>query len=304
MADEQQLAQIRSFNRVLTRRIGVLNNNYLESGLPLAEARLLFEIGRTGATARELRTRLGLDSGYLSRLLRQLEQSGFILTQRDAADARVRRMSLTPKGEDQWQTLEMRSKELAASMLAPLDEAQRARLVAAMAEVERLIRASAVVIEAGDPFSEEARACIASYFRELGSRLDGGFDPELSISARPEELIPPKGWFFLAHLDGVPVGCGALKVLAPGRGELKRMWVAPAARGLGIARRLLATLERQAQQAGLTVLQLDTHRSLGEARALYARHGYVEIAPYNSNPYADHWFQKSLAGSGAAGTPQ
>ena len=128
--------------------------------------------------------------------------------------------------------------------------------------------------------------------RELEQRFETGFDPALSISADPTELVPPARWFLVARLDGQPVGCGALKVTGRKRGEIKRMWVAPAARGMGIAQRLLDALEEHAAAAGVNVLQLDTNRTLGEARALYARNGYAEIPAYNSNPYADHWYEK------------
>lgn len=149
-------------------------------------------------------------------------------------------------------------------------------------------------IETADPAGAEARACLAQYFAELQRRFDTGFDPAASVSANPEELVPPSGWFLIARLDGAAVGCGALKVQAHGAGELKRMWVAPALRGMGIAPRLLAALEAQARAAGLAVLRLDTSRHLPEAKALYLRHGYVEIPAYNDNPYADYWFEKQL----------
>jgi GNAT superfamily N-acetyltransferase len=161
-----------------------------------------------------------------------------------------------------------------------------------MAEVERLLRASAVTIEVADPFGDEARACIRAYFDELQERFEEGFDPDLTISAHPEELVPPQGWFLVARLDGAAVGCGVLKIGEGGRGEIKRMGVAPSARGLGVAQRLLEALEARAADAGVNVLQLDTHRSLTEARRLYLRNGYREIAAYNANPYAHHWFEK------------
>lgn len=290
--DHNQLSQVRRFNRTVTQRIGVLSGSYLDSGRPLAEARLLFEIGERGATVRELRARLGLDSGYLSRLLRTLEADELTTSQRDVADARVRRVALTAKGKQEWAVLDQRSEALAASLLAPLGTSQRQRLLAAMAEVERFLRASAVTIEPADPFGMEAQACIQAYFHELQARFEEGFDPTLTVSANPEELVPPAGWFLLARLDGVAVGCGALKIQDHGHGELKRMWVAPSARGLGIAQRLLESLEAQAAAAGVTVLQLDSHRSLVEARELYRRNGYVEIAPYNTNRYAHYWYEK------------
>lgn len=289
---DQDLTQVRRFNRTVTQRIGALSGSYLDSGRPLPEARLLFEIGKTGATVRELRARLGLDSGYLSRLLRVLEGQGLATTRNDEHDARVRRAQLTAKGKREWNKLDARSRDLAASLLAPLGESQRRRMLAAMAEVERFLRASAVTIAAGDPFGAEAQACIAAYFSELQERFDQGFDPARSSPADPEELVPPSGYFFLARLEGQPVGCGALKLRQDGYGEIKRMWVAPSARGLGVAQRILDAIEAQAREAGLDVLQLDTNRNLTEARSLYARNGYAEIAPYNDNPYAHYWFEK------------
>lgn len=290
--NNNQIMQVRRFNRAITHRIGVLGDNHVGSGRPLGEARLLFEIGQGDATVRDLRMRLALDSGYLSRLLRTLEAQKLTTTQRDATDARVRRVTLTAKGKREWAALDQQSKDFAGSLLEPLGATQRERLLAAMAEVERFLRASAVVIKAADPYSNEAQACIQAYFHELQARFDAGFDPGLTVSANPDELIPPLGWFLIARLDGVPVGCGALKIKNDGYGEIKRMWVAQSARGLGVGQRLLEALEAHAATAGVDTLQLDTNRDLTEAQALYLRNGYVKIAPYNTNPYAHYWFEK------------
>ncbi len=152
-----------------------------------------------------------------------------------------------------------------------------------------------VEIEIVDPDSPEARACIEAYFAELRARFDGGFDPARSVSADRNELVPPAGAFLVARIDGRAVGCGALKLGAGDTGEIKRMWVDAAARGQGVARRLLAALESQAAAMGVRRLRLDTNRALTEARAMYLRSGYAEIAAYNDNPYAHHWFEKTLA---------
>ncbi|HVI59910.1 MAG TPA: helix-turn-helix domain-containing GNAT family N-acetyltransferase [Luteimonas sp.] len=291
MADDP-IRQIRSFNRAVTRRIGVLSDDYLGRGRPLGESRLLFEIGREGADVADLRARLGLDSGYLSRLLRALEAQGLVASRRGAGDARRRRAVLTPKGRREWEALDRRSQDAAAALLAPLGPSQRARMLAAMAEVERFMRAAAVVVAPADPAGADARACIEAYLRELDERFEAGFDPARGPSADPAELVPPAGLFLLARLDDAAIGCGALKAGGSGIGEIKRMWVAPSARGLGVAQRLLDALEAHAAAMGLHTLRLDTNRSLAEARALYARNGYREIAAYNDNPYADHWFEK------------
>lgn len=287
-----QIDQVRAFNRAVTRRIGVLSDDYLGRGRPLGESRLLFEIGRDGVDLRDLRTRLGLDSGYLSRLLRSLEAQGLVASQRAAGDGRVRRAVLTRKGLKEWAALDQRSQDVATSLLEPLGTSQRTRLLAAMTEIERLMRASEVAIEPADPTGADAHACFDAYFQELRERFDSGFDPARSVSATPDELVPPAGVLLLAHLDGRAVGCGALKVGPRGVGEIKRMWVDPSARGLGIAQRLLDAIESQAVAFDLRTLRLDTNRSLVEARAMYLRNGYREIPAYNDNPYAHHWFEK------------
>ena len=290
--NETQIRQVRNFNRAVTQRIGVLSDDYLGRGRPLGESRLLFEIGRSGADLRDLRARLSLDSGYLSRMLRSLEAQGLVSSQRAADDGRVRRAVLTRKGAREFDALDRHSQDFATSLLTSLSPAQRERMIAAMAEVERLMRASAVTIEPADPASADARMCIEAYFRELEERFETGFDPARTVSANPEELVPPAGLFLIARLDGRPVGCGGLKVTGRKRGEIKRMWVAPDARGLGIAQRLLDAIEEHAMRMGLDTLQLDTNRALREAQALYTRNGYREISRYNDNPYADHWFEK------------
>lgn len=288
----EQVEQVRAFNRAVTRRIGVLSDDYLGRGRPLGESRLLFEIGRDGADLRELRAQLALDSGYLSRLLRSLEAQGLVACQRAAGDGRARRAVLTRKGLAEWRALDRQSQDVATSLLEPLGASQRTRLIAAMIEIERLMRASAVAIEPVDPSSAEALACFDAYFCELQQRFDAGFDPALTVSAAPDELVPPAGALLLARLDGRAVGCGALKVGAGGVGEIKRMWVDPAARGLGIAQRLLDAIEARAVAFGLTTLRLDTNRALTEAHAMYLRNDYREIPAYNANPYAHHWFEK------------
>lgn len=292
--DEGQIQQVRRFNRTVTQRIGVLTDDYLGRGRPLSESRLLFEIGREGADLRDLRARLSLDSGYLSRLLRSLEGQGLVTSQPAAGDARVRRAALTRKGLREFDALDRHSEDFASALLTSLSATQRERMIAAMAEVERLMRASEVTIAPADPGSAEARFCIDAYFRELDDRFETGFDPARTTSAEPEELVPPAGLFLIARLDGRAVGCGALKVQGRKLGEIKRMWVAPDARGLGIAQRLLDALERYAAQWGLDTLRLDTNRSLKEAHALYMRNGYREVARYNDNPYAHHWFEKKV----------
>jgi GNAT superfamily N-acetyltransferase len=163
-----------------------------------------------------------------------------------------------------------------------------------MSEVERLLTAGLVRIEVVDPDSPHAAYCLGEYYAELGRRFDGGFDHAVSIAATPEQLRLPAGLFVVAALHGEPVGCGALKFHGRAPTELKRMWVAPQARGLGLGRRLLTELERLAVEHGVRTLRLETNRNLTEAIALYRSSGYVEVDPFNDEPYAHHWFEKRL----------
>src|SRR6185312_2146002 len=131
-------------------------------------------------------------------------------------------------------------------MLSPLGEAQRERLVAAMAEIERLIRASFVTIADESPRSADGRWCREQYFAELARRFDGGFDTATGDPSDSADLLPPAGCFIVARLDGEPVGCGGLKTLDGQTGEIKRVWTAGSARGLGIAGRVMRQLEERA----------------------------------------------------------
>ncbi|HEY8953425.1 MAG TPA: helix-turn-helix domain-containing GNAT family N-acetyltransferase, partial [Candidatus Dormibacteraeota bacterium] len=280
---------------VVTQRVGALNDRFLARDRSLGEARLLWEIGPEGRDVRSLRTQLDLDSGYLSRLLRSLEAAGLITVGPTASDKRVRIARLTAAGSAERAVLDQRSDELAGSLLAPLNEAQRMRLVAAMADVERLLTAAMVEVAPIDPAHPNARHCLRAYFADLDRRFETGFNPALSIPADEEEMRPPAGLFLVALLRAEPIGCGALKFHAGNPAEVKRMWVAESARGLGIGRRLLSELENHAIAHGARTLRLETNKSLAEAISLYRSAGFVEVAAFNAEPYAHHWFEKRLA---------
>ena len=292
--DESQLQSVRRFNRLVTQRVGALEVDYLRRGRPLAEARLIFEISANGVDVLDLRSKLGLDSGYLSRLLQSLKTQGLIAVVKGDGDGRRRRVSLTRKGGVERAAYDRLSDNLAASMLGPLDTSEQRRLLAAMGEVERLIRAASVKVAAEAADSADARLCLEAYFRELAARFETGFDVAADDSARVKDMTPPSGLFVIARLDGDAVGCGGLKRVDKATGEIKRVWTAPSARGLGVARRVVRTLEAAAREKGLKTLRLDTNRALTEAHALYRSEGYREIARFSDNPYADHWFEKRL----------
>ncbi|MGB8648142.1 MAG: MarR family winged helix-turn-helix transcriptional regulator [Anaerolineae bacterium] len=292
--DRPLVEQVRSFNRTMTERVGVLNDHFLGRNHPLGEARLLWEIGEDGAMVRELRRRTSLDSGYVSRLLRSLEKQGLVVVKPGKNDARVRLVQLTRAGRRERVELDHRADVFARSRLEPLSESQRVKLATAMEQVARLLTASMVEIAPADPTTQDAQWCIQQYFNELGRRFDAGFDPSVTIPAEPHELTPPAGLLLVARLREEPVGCGALKFHETKIGEVKRMWVAPRARGLGLGRRLLLALEQSAREAGMTILHLETNRNLTEAIELYRRSGYQEVPAFNDEPYAHHWFEKRM----------
>jgi len=287
------IEQVRRFNRTVTRRIGALDGLFLGRNRSLGASRVLFEIGTEGVQVRELRSRLGLDSGYMSRLLRSLEREGLIRTDPAPADARVRYAFLTAAGRKEVALLNRLSDKAAAAMLEPLSTQQRMALTSAMEAVERLLLASAVRVEVENPASPAAQRCLAHYFDELAARFDAGFDPARSISASIAELTPPHGFLVVAWLNGEAIGCGALKC-HPTHGEVKRMWVAPSCRGLGVGKRILQRLEELAGERRLHLLRLETNKALTEAHALYRSSGYSEVAAFNDEPYAHHWFEKRL----------
>jgi ribosomal protein S18 acetylase RimI-like enzyme len=163
-----------------------------------------------------------------------------------------------------------------------------------MSEVERLLRASSVEIAPAAPASPDAQRCLDHYFTELATRFPEGYDRGLDAADEVGHFAPPRGTLLVARLFAEPVGCAGLRTLEPGIGEIKRMWVAPGARGLGIGRRLLNELERVARRRRLHAVRLDTNGSLKEALQLYRSSGYREIARFNDNRYAQHWFEKEL----------
>jgi DNA-binding MarR family transcriptional regulator/GNAT superfamily N-acetyltransferase len=295
--DPAMIEQTRRFNRIVTQRVGALNDRFLARDRSLGEARLLWEIGSEGRDIRSLRTQLELDSGYVSRLLRSLEDAGLVTVGPNKSDKRIRIARLTRRGSRERAVLDRGADELAASLLAPLNSKQRAHLVAAMAEIEQLLTAAMVEIAPVDPSHSHAQHCLRSYFAELDRRFDTGFDPARSIPASEAEMRLPAGLFLVATLRGDPVGSGALKFHDGEPADIKRMWVDESARGLGVGRRILGELEKRAAAHGERAVRLETNKTLVEAIGLYRSAGYKEVRAFNDEPYAHHWFEKQLANS-------
>ncbi|MFF2775469.1 GNAT family N-acetyltransferase [Streptomyces sp. NPDC058052] len=160
--------------------------------------------------------------------------------------------------------------------------------------VDRLLTAATVTLDEADPDHPDARHCLRSYFTELRDRFETGFDPARSLLPDAGGLRPPHGLFLVARLHGEPVGCAGLKLPSGAPAEIKRMWVAPHTRGLGLGRRFLAELETRAARHGSDVLRLDTHKALHAAIGLYRACGFGEVSPFNDEPYAHHWFEKRI----------
>ncbi|MGH7715430.1 MAG: GNAT family N-acetyltransferase [Vulcanimicrobiaceae bacterium] len=293
--DWMAVARVRSFNRIVAERIGVLGDRFLDRPRPYGESRILWHIGRDGIDVRDLRRRLDLDSGYVSRVLRSLQRSRLIAIASGHTDSRVRHVSLTAAGRRECDEIDRRSEHVAWALLEPLNAKQRERLVVAMDEVEALLSASMVTFAAEDPVSHDAQQCLAHYFAELKRRFEGGFDPAKSSAATVEHFKPPEGSFIVARLRDEPVACGAIIFLKGARAYFKRMWVSPNARGLGLGRRLLLELEQRAQASGAKTACLETHHALREAIDMYRSSGYREVPAFNHERYAHHWFEKRLA---------
>lgn len=289
-----QVASVRSFNRSVTQRLGLLEAGYLDRGRPLGASRVLWELSPDGTDLRELRDRLSLDSGYLSRLLRTLESENLVTVDADPRDGRLRVATPTAAGLQERAELDRLADDRASGILQPLSQEQRARLVEAMGEVERLLIAAQIRVGLEPPESDDVRGAFAQFYRELDTRFEGGFSPGNTLHVGDDEFTPPHGGVLLARLDGQVVGCGAVRLTAPDTAHLKRMWVSPAVRGLGLGRRLMTELETLAAALGARRVQLETNHTLHEAIAMYRTSGYEAIPRFNEERYADHWFEKPL----------
>jgi DNA-binding MarR family transcriptional regulator/GNAT superfamily N-acetyltransferase len=297
------IATVRRFNRAYTQRIGALDDSFLGSGRSLGAARVLFEVGPHGASVLDLRHRLGLDSGYLSRLLRQLEGDRLVTVAADPGDRRRRVAQLTARGRTAWNRLDRRSDEVAQALVTGLSPRQQRQLADALGRADRLIRLATLRFDVVAASHPDAVWAMTEYFAELDRRFPSGFDPGAALTADVEAYSTDAGGaFVLARSDGDVVGCGAVMRLDRRTAEIKRMWVHTEWRSGGVGRRVLATLERLAGDRGYRRVVLDTNSTLTEAIAMYERSGYRPIERYNDNPYACHWFEKPLARRGS-GTP-
>ncbi len=285
------IARLRRFNRAVTTEVGALDTSFLGRGRPLGAARVLYAIGPEGAEVATIRHLLDLDKGLLSRLLKGLENDGLVTLAPDPVDGRRRIARLTPQGVTEF------------AQYDALSDAQARRVIEAHPDPDKLLEAMDLVATAlgrhrihitlADPSSDTSRHCLSAYYAELSRRFDQGFDVSLSRDPEAAAMAPPVGGFFLALSDGLPLGCVGLKGPGP-IAEIKRLWVAPAARGLGLSKRLMEAAETHARDLSIRCLRLDSNSALHEAAALYRKVGWTEIDRFNDDPYPDLFFEKHL----------
>jgi DNA-binding MarR family transcriptional regulator/GNAT superfamily N-acetyltransferase len=288
---------VRRFNRFYTRRIGVLEESLLGSGLTLSQARVMFELGRRGEwTAGGMATDLGLDPGYVSRLLASLEKLKLIARRPSEADGRQAIVTLTARGRDCYSTLDSRSQDEIAATLAKLAPADRERLLSAMATIERLMGDAAPNAEAarvpyiirphrpGDVGWVISRHG-ALYAEEYGwDETFEGLVAEVG-SAFLKSFDPKRERCWIAEREGATVGAVFL-VRGPdaATAKLRLLYVEPAARGLGIGARLVEECRLFARAAGYKRIVLWTNSVLTSARRIYEAAGYrlVKSEPHHS----------------------
>lgn len=286
------IARVRRFNRAVTSEVGALDTSFLGRGRPLGAARVLNAIGHGHSDVAAVRDYLGLDSGLMSRLLRGLEEEGLIETVAHSDDARRRVARLTKRGRREFDAYEALSDAQAEAMIAR--HPRREELLAAMDLVASALGRARISIEEVDPRSENARYCLGEYYAELARRFEEGFEVSRSRDPDASDMIRPRGAFLVAMSDGLAIGCVGLKGQGGDTAEVKRLWVSASARGLGLAKRLMAATEAAARELKIRVLRLDTNRALPEAIALYRNSGWTEIERFNDAPYPDFFFEKAL----------
>lgn len=291
MSDDA-IARIRRFNRAVTRETGVLDQSFLGRGRPLGVARVLHAIGTQGPDLEGIRHYLQLDKTLLSRYLKSLQDEGLITLGKDASDGRRRRASLTGAGRAEFDAYNALSNARAQSLLA--GHPDPAAVLAAMDLIATALGQDDVEIQETDPRAPTALSCLTAYYKELAQRLRTGFDVALSADPEATDMILPRGAFVVAVSDGLPLGCVGLKGTDKGYAEIKRLWVSPSARGMGLAKRLMSKIETRARDLGITTLRLDTNSALPEAVAMYRNAGWTEIDRFNDDPYPDHFFEKPL----------
>ncbi len=280
-----QIAAVRHFNRFYTRQIGLLRDRWLQTRFSLTEARVLYELAqRAGRSASGIADELGIDHGYLSRILRRFADDGLITKSRAAADGRRTLLALTAKGRKAYAPLDRRSRDQVAAMLSRTSAAERKRAIAAMGEIEAIVGEKGAKARphrlrlrphrAGDMGWVVARHGVL-YGAEYGwdSRIEALTAEIVGAFLKNFDAARERCW--IAEIDGEPVGSVFLVREKDDVARLRLLLVEPAARGLGIGRRLVEECVRFARAAGYRRITLWTHGVLTAARAIYRQAGFT-----------------------------
>jgi len=302
--DLQQIAVWREFNRFYTARLGLLRARYLDSEFSLTESRILYELLREPVrTATALSKTLGLDAGYISRLLLSLSKRGLVQQTSSPADAREKLLKLSAKGLDVAQQLDEHAGEDIGNILQSLDASRRKMLVASLARVVEILHnppSKLEIVQASIRNLADVRSLLTEYYDALDVvQRDTPADVRRLLSDSNAAL-------WIAYLGAMPAGCVVLRPLPSQRlaGECKRLYVRPAFRGNGIAKALLDRLETFAVSRGLMWIYLDSKNDLHAAIRLYRQRGYRSCKRYNDNPQATLFLRKKIGKSQARATPK
>ncbi len=289
---------VRRFNRFYTRQIGVLNEHLLDSPFSLSEMRVLYELAhRSSPAAAELCDELGLDPGYLSRMLRSYEKQGLVKRTASKADARRSLLSLTQKGQKTFAPYEARSREQVATWLAKVLPGHQKRLLDAMRTIEGVLGAQSDVHQAYvlRPHRPGDMGWIVQRHGELywqEQHYDERFEALVAeiVAKFIQNFDPARERCWVAEKDGVNVGSVVLVKESAAVAKLRLLLVEPAARGLGIGKRFVEECARFAREAGYNKILLWTQSELLVARAIYQRAGFQKIAEENHQS----WSRKDL----------
>lgn len=275
---------VRAFNRFYTRRIGVLKPGMVGSPFPLPEARVLYELGQVPeTTATAIGRALGLDLGYLSRLVQALKRRGLVQAKRAPHDARHSFLSLTEKGRKAYQLINSRTRDEMAQMLSPLKAGQRGNLVSAMQTVQALLGAEAkpgeIVLR---PHRPGDMGWVVERHAVLYHEQDGWGAPfEALIAEIVRDFLrrfdPVREACWIAERDGERLGCVFVVEESRSVARLRLLLVEPAARGAGLGRRLVEECIAFARSKGYRKLVLWTHAHLLAAREIYRKTGFRRL---------------------------
>ena len=282
---DRRVAAVRRFNRFYTRQIGVLEEHLARSPYSLTEARVLYEVAqRPDTTASAVKADLGLDAGYLSRILAAFTRRGLLARRRSSADARQAHLALTARGRAAFGRLDAASQRDVGGMVGRLPAAAQARLVAAMRTIEELLsptqgRSAPAVLRGHLPgdlgWVVERHGALYAAEYGWGVRFEALVAEIVARFAKHEDPKRERCW--IAEREGERVGCVFLVRKAATVAQLRLLLVEPSARGLGLGRGLVDECTRFARRAGYRKIVLWTNRVLDAARHIYQAAGYRRV---------------------------